>query len=157
MEVVTMPSETSPSSSSSRRRFPSIKADHGEDPGRWLDCDLMDRPTRVVTETDDRGHTVAKVVADSDVDPAGRMVRERIASIESESLLNAWEAVERNLARQDDREPREIVLRWLDQRRAALPVDHGETFEYPSTESSATWSERDDGEQARVAGVGGRA
>jgi len=148
-----MPSEASPAGTSERRRFPRIEADHGEDPGRWLDCDLMSRPTHAVYETDDRGHTTATTRPDTDVDPAGRMVEDRIKSIETEALLRAWEAVERRLAALDDREPRDKVMEWLEARREELPVEAGERIERPSTPSSAVWPDRPDGEQARVAGV----
>lgn len=150
-----MPSETSPGSTSNRRGSDRVRADHGEDPGRWLDCDLLARPSRVVFDTNERGHVTSELVADTDVDPAGRMVEDRIKSITDADLLAAWEAVERNLARLDDREPREVVLRWIDERRAELPVEAGERIERPSTASSAVWPEREDGQQATVATTGG--
>jgi hypothetical protein len=73
-----------------------LKRELGEDPARFLDAELAsDRSRR-------------------------NMVRDRIRGIDTVEVLRAWEAVERNLANRDGRDPREKVLEWLDQRADVL-------------------------------------
>jgi hypothetical protein len=48
------------------------------------------------------------------------MALDRIASIDKFSVLNAWRAVERNLADQDDRDPRSRLMKELDKREHEL-------------------------------------
>ncbi|MFB6091617.1 MAG: hypothetical protein ABEK02_01255 [Haloquadratum sp.] len=75
-----------------RVEFPRLRERLGEDPARFLDRDLVSDPA------------------------AQRMVRDRIAGIDSLEVLSAWRAVERKLAEHHDREPRQGVLDALDER-----------------------------------------
>lgn len=141
-----------------RVRVPSIKEDLGEDPARWLDRDLTARPTYANVTTDDRGHTHVDVVPDSQVSTDGEMVIDRIKSIDSLELIEAWRAVERLLADKHDRDVREPIINALDERKETLE-EIGERpdrlvmcdpDDVPSTESVATW-DTDDGEQRTIA------
>ena len=112
-----------------RVEFHRLRERLGEDPARFLDRDL---------------------VGDRD---AQRMVRERIAGIDSLEVLSAWRAVERNLADHYDREPRQGVLDALDERgtwldehgdrdERASPIDRG-----PPLESCAVFLDEDGNER----------
>lgn len=77
-----------------------LKQELGEDPARYLDHDLANGDGRELALARIRG----------------------LARIE---VVNAWRAVERRLAHQDDREPRGKILELLDEREADLQ-EHGE-------------------------------
>jgi len=96
-----MPSQNQGGGGRQRRRFDSLKDDIGEDPARWLDWDLLNHPDR------------------------RQVVRSLIKGIDQVKRVRAWQAVERRLADQDDREPRAKILQWLDQREEWLEL-HGE-------------------------------
>lgn len=80
-----------------RERFPILEEQIGEDPARFLDCDLLD-------EDDDRLELVAA----------------RIRGIRFTKVIRAWIAVERNLGRGHDDRPRDLVIDLLEQREAAI-------------------------------------
>jgi len=88
-----MPSEYSPADQSSRATYPEHKDRHGEDPARWLDRPLPEIP--------DQDEVV--------------MAYDRIASIDSIGVVNAWRQVERDLGRGGDDGAREHVMRRLDE------------------------------------------
>ena len=159
-----MPSEHQGGSRSDRARYPDLKRDIGEDPARWLDRDLLDRPSRVVYETDDRGHVYADFVPDKDVDAAGRMVRDRIHSIDSIEVLDAWYEVEEELGKNEGK-PRPKVLTWLNERRVELReigdredrvgdlprmsvAERRSRAVEVATESVAEWGEHSDGKRS---------
>jgi hypothetical protein len=75
-----------------------IAADIGEDPGRWLDRDLVERGP---------GHTDRTMQ---------RAVHARIQGIRSREVLDGWQSVEVRL----DRGPRQQVMAWLNQRDQEL-------------------------------------
>lgn len=87
-----MPSEHSPGESRDRKRFPKLKDDYGEDPARWLDCDIL-------------GHSDRK-----------RLVEARIEGIDEIALVRAWIAVERRL----DRDTRQGIITRLERREEQL-------------------------------------
>jgi len=72
----------------------------GEDPGRWLDRPLTEAAP---------GHTDWTM---------RRAVNARIQGIRSREVVRAWLEVETSLDR--DACPRQAVIRWLNQRDAAL-------------------------------------
>ena len=76
-----------------------MKADIGEDPGRFLDRDLLTRPGQ-----------------DADVSPGAALVRARIRGIDRLERIAAWRKVEHRL----DRGPRKGVLDLLDEREEAV-------------------------------------
>lgn len=125
----------------------------GHDPSRWLDRDL-DAPQMVQPEyyENEKGHTKARFVPDTDCDPAGRMVRERIEGIRDPGTLRAWSAVERQLGRGPNGGPRERVLEWIQSRLDELDEqpDRSRRERYlpegplPQTESTASFVDRDD-------------
>lgn len=140
-----------------RETFPSLRDEVGEDPARWLDRDLLARQTtRVTYTTDDLGRTHAQIKPDTATSTDGEKVHQRIAGIRSLPLLRAWRAVERKLGRGDDGGPRDRVMDWLAEREDELDAmrDRPERERYlpegpiPSTESSATWADRDGGERS---------
>lgn len=77
-----------------------IAARIGEDPGRWLDRPL----TEAAPDHTDR--------------TMRRCAHARIQGIRSREVVRAWLEVETSLAR--DACPRQAVVRWLNQRDAAL-------------------------------------
>ncbi|WP_311170660.1 hypothetical protein [Halobellus ordinarius] len=112
-----------------RVEFPKLKDRLGEDPARFLDCDLIGNPH------------------------AQRMVRDRIAGIDSLEVLSAWRAVEKKLADHHDREPRQGVLDALDERGIWLD-EHGDRDERateidrdPPLESCAVFLDEDGNER----------
>lgn len=107
-----MPSQHQPSDSSERARNPDIKAEIGEDPARWLDCDLTARTqTRLQPDNSPR-KAKYKLVTDTDTSTRGKMLRARIRGIDSLAVLRHWFEVENRL----DRGPRQQVLDLLHQR-----------------------------------------
>lgn len=99
-----------------------IAEEYGEDPGRWLDQELLDSP-------------------------AWSTVQARIAGIRDLDLLEHWRTVERALGRGRDGGGRSAVLDALDERREELerseyggvPIAEMPRIERPSTESNPTW------------------
>lgn len=99
-----------------------IERKHGEDPGRWLDQDLLDSP-------------------------AWSTVQARIRGIRDLDLLEHWECVERDLGRGRDGGPRNAVMTRLQARREVIqesdtldtPIEELPRIERPSTESEPTW------------------
>lgn len=92
-----------PADRSEHPSYPSIKADLGYNPARFLNHDLL--------ETGDGGTTESNQM----------LVRAVIRGLGSVAAVRAWTVVERNLAHQvDDREPRQPVLDWLAEREAEL-------------------------------------
>ena len=89
-----MPSEYSPASTEQRARYPDIKDEFGEDPARWLDHPLFDRPS------------------------LREMARIRAYSIDDIDLARKWIEVECEL----DRGPRKKVVSWLNERIEALKI-----------------------------------
>lgn len=87
-----------------RVEFPRLQERLGEDPAKFLDRDLVG----------DRN--------------AQRMVRDRIAGIDSLEVVSAWQAVERHLADHYDREPRKGVVDALAERGQWLE-EHGDRDE----------------------------
>jgi len=82
-----------------RESFPVLQEQIGEDPGRYLDCDLVG----------------------PDVDDGRVMlVRARIRGIDSIETVRAWIAVERRLGHGPADGPREGIIRLLDQREERL-------------------------------------
>jgi len=77
-----------------------IAARIGEDPGRWLDRPLTEAAP---------GHTDRTM---------RRCAHARIQGIRSREVIRAWLEIETSLAR--DACPRQAVVRWLNQRDAAL-------------------------------------
>ncbi|WP_276258148.1 hypothetical protein [Haloglomus litoreum] len=75
-----------------------IAADIGEDPGRWLDRELVERGP---------GHTDRTLQ---------RAVHARIKGIRSREVLDAWQAVEVRI----ERGPRQQIMAWLNQRDKTL-------------------------------------
>lgn len=133
-----------------RETFPAIREQHGEDPARYLDRDLVERDgTRVTYGTDHRGRTTANTRPDEDTSPHGERVRQRIEGIRSVELLRAWRAVERRLGRGPDGGPRQKVLDWIDDREEELDDPNPRAYgPIRSTESCATWPDRDGGERS---------
>lgn len=133
--------------------------DLGHNPARWLDRDL-DTPQMVEPEyyENQMGHTKARFVPDTDCDPAGRMVRERIEGIRDPNTLRAWSAVERKLGRGPDGAPRDRVLDWIDNRLDQLEAqpDRSRRERYlpegpvPETESTASFIDRDDSRSTHI-------
>lgn len=76
-----------------------MKADIGEDPGRFLDRDLLTR-----------------LGQDADVSPGAALVRARIRGIDRLERIAAWRKAEHRL----DRGPRKGVLDLLDEREETL-------------------------------------
>ena len=129
---------------------PALREQHGEDPARYLDRDLTERDgTRVTYGTDYRGRTTANIRPDEDTSPHGERVRQRIEGIRSVELLRAWRAVERRLGRGPDDGPRQKVLNWIDDREEELAESNPRAVgPIRSTESCATWPDRDGGERS---------
>jgi hypothetical protein len=135
----------------------------GHDPARWLDRDL-DTPQMVEAEyyENQRGHTNARFVPDTDCDPAARMVRERIEGIRDTVTLRAWRAVERKLGRGPNGGPRERVLEWIesrlddldDQPERAREQQYLPVGPLPQTESTVTFVDRDDSRSTYVQAAG---
>lgn len=103
--------QSKPASSSDvpewRRR---LKQEIGEDPGRFLDAELVERGPNHTDQTNQR------------------LVRARIRGIDRAEVARAWIAVERRLASEHDREPRQRVLELLEDRLKYLE-DHGDREE----------------------------
>jgi hypothetical protein len=78
-----------------------LKADVGENPARFLDRRIPNPP------------------------PQNSMFRARLEGIDRLAVIGAWEAAERRLASEQDRRPRDHVLRLLEKRREYLQ-EHGE-------------------------------
>jgi len=89
-----MPSNAQGSTSTARERYPSVQAEIGEDPARWLDY---------------------KLVSDQD---ARRMARIRIKSIDQIDVARNWIEVEHEL----ERGPRKKIISWLNERIKTLEV-----------------------------------
>lgn len=94
-----MPSTNQPAQTHERREFPSLRAQIGEDPARWLDRSIADR----------NGHANRRGILEG-----------LIAGMDSLARLRAWKAVERNLGRGRDGGPRSWVIEQLDAREATL-------------------------------------
>lgn len=78
-----------------------LKQDVGENLARFLDRKISNPP------------------------PRNSMFRARLEGIDRLDVVGAWEAAERRLAREQDREPRQHVMDLLNQRRKYLE-EHGE-------------------------------
>src|SRR6056297_3126313 len=75
---------------------------HGEDPGRWLDKDLLE-PQATRTKQVDRGHYAeVRLVTDNDVSPPGETVKALISGMDSLERVRLWKAVERRLGHGSD-------------------------------------------------------
>jgi hypothetical protein len=85
-----------------------IADDIGEDPGRWLDRDLVERGP---------GHTDRTLQ---------RAVHARIQGIDYREVIDGWQQVELQLEREAC--PRQRVMAWLNQRDAWLQ-EHGDRDE----------------------------
>jgi hypothetical protein len=92
MGVSAVPSEHSPGGTRERETFEVIERDHGEDPARWLDQDLLQHPGRKA------------------------LVEARIDGIDSIALVRAWIAVERRL----ERATRQGIITRLERREEQL-------------------------------------
>ena len=79
-----------------------LKSDIGENPARFLDQHIPRNP-----------------------DSPGSMFIARVRGIDHLEVIGAWQATERRLAAEQDREPRSHVMEILDQRRQHL-LEHGE-------------------------------
>lgn len=150
-----MPSKGSPASTSSvpewRKR---LKDDLGEDPGRFLDRDLLSRPIAYHRVDDEHGGTRMETRPDTDCSTAATLVSARIRGIDRLDRLSAWRAVERKL----DRGPRPKVMALLQEREQVLQ-EHGERpdrldeqdrRDLEPTESVVEWPERDEGERSAM-------
>lgn len=84
-----MPSEHSPADQTTRRTFPRLRADLGEDPARYLDAPWDDRE---------------------------EMIRGRIRGIDEIGVARAWIGVERRLGRGEGGGPREHIIQRLEER-----------------------------------------
>lgn len=95
-----------PADRSSHPAYPSIEADLGYNPARFLDHDLLETGDRDTTESN------------------RQLVRAVIRGLQSVAAVRAWRGVELNLAHEVyDREPRHPVLEWLAEREAELEED----------------------------------
>lgn len=91
-----------PADRTDHERFPTFEARYGYDAGRFLDQDLLEDGSRHTTSSN------------------RHLVRAVIRGLPSVERCRAWAAVERQLATRQDREPREPILEWLDEREAEL-------------------------------------
>jgi hypothetical protein len=142
-----MPAEGQPGQTSDRETFPSLAEDLGEDPARFLDRELIERGPGHTNET------------------AKALVVARIEGIDRVEVARAWRAVERALAEKHDREPRQAIVKRLEERVAWLeahgdrddrlgeprdPEELHERAEEIATESVARWPDRDGSERSAV-------
>jgi hypothetical protein len=102
-----------------REEYPSLKADIGEDPARYLAVERLEEL---------------------------KLARARIRGIDFIQVIRAWKAVERNLSERSvvSEHHRQTVMRWLDEREAELEEigERDERVESGGREPSpaATWS-----------------
>jgi hypothetical protein len=97
-----------------------IAAEIGEDPGRWLDRDLVERGPNHTDRT------------------MQRAVHGRIQGIRSREVLDAWQTVEVRLGREEC--PRQRIMAWLNQRDQVLkerddPAQRSGNRSTPTTEA----------------------
>ncbi|WP_254823101.1 MULTISPECIES: hypothetical protein [Haloglomus] len=100
-----------------------IAAEIGEDPGRWLDRDLVERAP---------GHTDRTMQ---------RAVHARIQGIRSREVIDAWQTVEVRL----ERGPRQQVMAWLNQRDQQLKAREEPSQRAVSRPTPTAEPEADDG------------
>ena len=100
-----MPSEFQSASQTDRKRYPDIVAEHGEDPARFLDCELVERGP----EGTDRSRK--------------RLAIARIRGIDSLALLQQWIRVENDLGRGPDGTARNAVIEHLIARKQTLETE----------------------------------
>lgn len=96
-----------PAHLSDREGFPVLRERYGYDPARFLDQTLMESGESSTAES---GQMLARAV---------------IRGIDTLEKCRAWRAVELRLADRYDREPREAVLGWIEEREAFLE-EHGD-------------------------------
>ncbi|MBX0323568.1 hypothetical protein EGH21_11065 [Halomicroarcula sp. F13] len=126
-----MPSTHQSGESGERSRCLGLAERIGEDPAWWLDQDLMARPAKRQIDHEGTGAQQVRVVENRAVATAAGMVFSLIDGSDIIRRVRAWEAVERRLANDrydsavDPAEPREAIVRRLDQREE-WPGLHGE-------------------------------
>lgn len=150
-----MPTKGSPASSDKvpewRQR---LKADLGEDPGRFLDRRLTSRPAcwTLIDDEEYGGRSMERQV-DTDVSTSGQLVIARIRGIDHLDRVRVWIAVERRL----DRGPRDPIIELLEEREAELeaegerelpgltPAQRRQAAAAIATESNAVFVDREGG------------
>jgi len=156
-----------PGSSHDVEEFPRIVDEIGENPARWLDRDLI-TPGAVrqdIERAADRSIQDVRLIPDQNVSSGITFVESRIRGIDTIEAVRAWKAVERALGRGPDGGPRDAVIELLDEREAELEeigerpdrLEHGPRLPpaWTTVESSATWTDTEDGSRPTAASVGG--